>query len=89
MTQAFSEIHIYEHYLNVVRQIINIKLTVLHTLMLRTAFFIFHFISFIWPTKGKVSGSEKPEGCTWQGLWHCMCHITQHCQHHIKKKKMF
>jgi len=34
MTQEFSDIQIYEHYLNVVRKIINIKLTVLHTLML-------------------------------------------------------
>jgi len=92
-SKEFSEIHIYEHYLNVVRKIINIKLTVLHTLMLRTAFSIIQVIStgscmetpFPDPNprqlqcssrtrahnemsfgqlKGKISGSEKPEGCT-------------------------
>ena len=35
----------------------------------------------LWLTKGKISVSEKSEGCTPDRAWHCcMCHITQHCQ---------
>jgi len=63
MTQEFSESHIYTHYLNVVRELINVKLTVLHTLMLGLTKLYFSIIQGILTGSCLVTGA-MPAGNT-------------------------
>jgi len=63
MTQEFSESHIYAHYLNVVRELINVKLTVLHTLMLSLTKLHFSIIQGIL-TGSRLVTEAMPAGST-------------------------